>query len=115
MFEKVEEFWKTNYIEIVPPVEGAPEGIKKLRELGFRLIVVTARQRREMDRGKTWLEEHFPGMFDGMICTGQSQETLGESHEALTKLSKAGVSTFHYFRYSRSLIHTFAGMSQVRC
>lgn len=92
MFQKVEEFWKTNYIEIVPPVEGAPEGIKKLRELGFRLIVVTARQRREMDRGRKWLEEHFPGMFDGMICTGQSQETLGESHEALTKLSKAGVS-----------------------
>ena len=78
VFEKVEEFWKTNYIEIVPPVEGAPEGIKKLRELGYRLIVVTARQRREMDRGKKWLDTHFPDMFDGIICTGQSQETLGE-------------------------------------
>lgn len=88
----MEEFWKTNYIEIVPPVDGAPEGIKKLRELGFRLVVVTARQVREMHRGKKWLETHFPGMFDGMICTGQSQETLAEPHEALTKLSKAGVS-----------------------
>ncbi|KAI0080025.1 hypothetical protein K474DRAFT_1658267 [Panus rudis PR-1116 ss-1] len=90
-FQKVEDFWKTNYIEIVPPVEGAPEGVKKLRELGFRLVVVTARQEREMERGKKWLAQHFPGLIDGIVCTGQSQETLGDNEVLLTKLPKAEV------------------------
>lgn len=76
-------------------MEGALEGIKKLRALGYRLVVVTARQKREMNRGMKWLQKHFPGLFDTMICTGQSQETLAEPHEALTKLSKAGVCLLH--------------------
>ncbi|THH29738.1 hypothetical protein EUX98_g4458 [Antrodiella citrinella] len=93
-FEKVEEFWKTNWIDIVPPVEGAVEGVKKLKDLGYRLVIVTARQRREMERAQKWINAHFPaGTFAGMICTGQSQETLGETaDDVLTvKLSKAGV------------------------
>jgi hypothetical protein len=61
--------------------------------MGYRLVVVTARQRRELDRSVRWLETHYPGVFEDMICTGQSQETLAESHEVLTKLSKADVNT----------------------
>lgn len=61
--------------------------------MGFRLVVVTARQRRELPRSVRWLETHFPGVFDDMICTGQSLETLAEKHEAVTKLSKADVRT----------------------
>jgi len=90
-FRKVEEFWLTDWIERVPPVIGSQAGVAKLKELGYRLVVVTARQRREMERGMKWLEKHFPGVFDTMICTGQSLETLAEPREALTKLSKAGV------------------------
>ena len=59
--------------------------------MGFRMVVVTARQRRELDRSVRWVEAHYPGIFDDMICTGQSQETLAEEHEVLTKLSKADV------------------------
>lgn len=90
-FRKVEEFWKTDWIEIVPPIPGSFEGTRKLRALGYRLVVVTARQKRELHRANIWLQTHFPDIFDGIICTGQSQETLGESKEVLTKLSKAGV------------------------
>jgi len=90
-FRKVEEFWKTNWIEVVPPIPGSVEGTRKLRALGYRLIVITARQKRELHRANIWLQTHFPEIFDGIICTGQSQETLGESKETLTKLSKAGV------------------------
>ncbi|KAI0651534.1 hypothetical protein C8Q79DRAFT_1004822 [Trametes meyenii] len=89
--DKVEEFWKTDYIDIAPPVEGAVEGITKLKNLGYRLVVVTARQTRELDRSLEWLEKNFPGLFETMICTGQSQETLADEHELVTKLSKADV------------------------
>ena len=68
------------------------EGLQKLKDMGFRLIIVTARQRREMDRSVQYIEEHYPGIFDDMVCTGQSQETLIEKHEVVTKLSKADVS-----------------------
>ncbi|KAH9891014.1 hypothetical protein C8Q73DRAFT_702559 [Cubamyces lactineus] len=89
--EKVEQFWKTDYIDKAPPVEGAREALTKLKDMGYRLVVVTARQTRELDRSLAWLERNFPGLFDTMICTGQSQETLTDEHELVTKLSKAGV------------------------
>ncbi|KIP06933.1 hypothetical protein PHLGIDRAFT_106379 [Phlebiopsis gigantea 11061_1 CR5-6] len=90
-FRKVEEFYKTDRLDNAEPVPGALEALKKLKSLGFRLVVVTARQRRELERSAHWLDTHYPGIFDDMICTGQSLETLAEKHEVLTKLSKADV------------------------
>lgn len=81
----------TDRLDKAPPIPGAHEGLSRLRELGFRMVVVTARQRRELDRTLKWLDTHFKGVFDDIICTGQSQETLAEEHEVLTKLSKADV------------------------
>ena len=88
---KVEEFWKTDYLDRTPPVEGAYEALTTLKNWGFRLVLVTARQQRELERSLTWLEKHFPGMLDWMVCTGQSQETLTDEKELLTKLNKADV------------------------
>ncbi|KAJ3552817.1 hypothetical protein NM688_g3952 [Phlebia brevispora] len=90
-FKKVEDFYQTDRLDRALPIEGAREGLLKLRELGFRMVVVTARQRRELERSMRWIETHFAGIFEDMICTGQSQETLAEEHEVLTKLSKADV------------------------
>lgn len=101
-FAKVEDFWKTNWIDIVPPIDGALEGVQRLRDLGYRLVIVTARQKREMERAQRWIEGHFPkGTFDSLICTGQSQETLGETPDNVltVKLSKAGVSHAGFFTY----------------
>ncbi len=88
---KVEEFWLTDYLDRTPPVEGAYEGLITLKNMGYRLVLVTARQQRELERSLQWLEKHFPGLIDWMICTGQSQETLADEKELLTKLSKADV------------------------
>ena len=89
---KVEEFWRTDYLDRAPPVPGAHAGLTALTNLGFRLVLVTARQARELERSLAWLEQHFPGLLDWMICTGQSQETLADEKEMVTKLSKADVS-----------------------
>lgn len=88
----MEEFYTTDRLDKAKPVPGALEAVQKLKEMGFRLVIITARQRRELDRSVWWIEKHYPGIFDDMICTGQSQETLAEEHEMLTKLSKADVS-----------------------
>ncbi|KAH9853054.1 hypothetical protein C2E23DRAFT_868248 [Lenzites betulinus] len=89
--QKVEKIWETDYLEKAPAVPGAYEGVLHLKNLGFRLVVVTARQPRELDRSLGWLDAHFPGLFETVICTGQSQETLADEHELVTKLSKADV------------------------
>ncbi|KAI0768610.1 hypothetical protein BD413DRAFT_563434 [Trametes elegans] len=89
--EKVEKIWQSDYLDKAEPVEGAYEGVLALKNLGYRLIVVTARQPRELDRSLEWIEKHFPALFDTIICTGQSQETLTDEHELVTKLSKAEV------------------------
>ena len=91
---KVEEFWKTDYIDIAPQVEGAHDALVKLTQNGFRLVVVTARQMRELDRSLVWVEKNLPGLIDTFICTGQSQETLLDGKELVTKLSKADVRSF---------------------
>lgn len=88
---KVEEFWKTDYIDIAPQVEGAYDALVKLTQNGFRLVIVTARQVRELDRSLVWVEKNLPGLIDIFICTGQSQETLLDGKELVTKLSKADV------------------------
>ena len=88
---KVEEFWKTDYLDRTPPIEGAYDGLVALKNLGYRLVLVTARQQRELERSLQWLEKHFPGLLDWMICTGKSQETLKDEKELVTKLSKADV------------------------
>lgn len=89
-FKKVEDFYLTDRLDKALPIEGALEGLQTLRELGFRFVVITARQAREMDRSWKWIEKNYPGVFETMICTGQSQETLSDN-EVLTKLSKADV------------------------
>ena len=88
---KVEEFWKTDYIDIAPPVPGAYNALVKLTEKGYRLVIVTARQLRELDRSLAWVEKNLPGLIGTFICTGQSQETLADEKELVTKLSKADV------------------------
>ncbi|KAL1952218.1 hypothetical protein VTO73DRAFT_1367 [Trametes versicolor] len=88
---KVEKIWESDYLDKAPPVPGAYDGIVALKNLGFRPVIVTARQPRELDRSLAWLARVFPGLFDTVICTGQSQETLADEHELVTKLSKADV------------------------
>ncbi|KAI0803115.1 hypothetical protein BC629DRAFT_1491838 [Irpex lacteus] len=90
-FRKVEEFYQTDYLDKAQPIPGALEGLQKLKQLGYRLVIVTARQRRELDRSAQWIEKHYPGIFEDMICTGQSQETLAEDNLFVTKLSKADI------------------------
>ncbi|TFK57584.1 hypothetical protein OE88DRAFT_1618715 [Heliocybe sulcata] len=90
--EKVKRFYSTSAILNAQPVPGALEGTKRLREMGYRLIIVTARARNQLEPSWKWLEEHFPGIFESVICIGQFEETIeDEGHEIVTKLTKAEV------------------------
>lgn len=106
------EYYKTDRIDNALPIPDALEGIKRLKEMGFKLVVVTARTIRERERSLAWVDRNFPGgysssirdrvvstchcpgIFETVICTGQSQETtFADGHELITKLNKADVGT----------------------
>ncbi|KAF8744116.1 Enoyl-(Acyl carrier protein) reductase, partial [Rhizoctonia solani] len=58
---KVREFAQSEYFINTPPVEGAIEGVKRLKGLGYRLEIVTARALRHQPGTDKWLEKYLPG------------------------------------------------------
>ncbi|KAL0950732.1 hypothetical protein HGRIS_007507 [Hohenbuehelia grisea] len=88
---KVQKFYSDDRIHRAPPVPGAREGVEALKKLGYRLIVVTARTQDEHDESWKWLNRHFPGSFDSIVCTNQFKDAHKEGHEVVTKLSKGQV------------------------
>ena len=108
----MKEYYKTDRIDNASPIPDAPGGVKRLKEMGFKLVVVTARPHHERERSLLWVDRNFPGrrnpstlqrivtlcyppgIFETVICTGQSQEsTFADGHELITKLTKADVRT----------------------
>ncbi|KAF5375195.1 hypothetical protein D9758_000028 [Tetrapyrgos nigripes] len=90
-FRKVNDFYATKQIFEASPVPGAREGVQALRDMGFRLIIVTARTTDVKEESWKWVERWFPGMFDSVVCTSQFKDANKAGHEVTTKLSKAQV------------------------
>ncbi|KLO20041.1 hypothetical protein SCHPADRAFT_26342 [Schizopora paradoxa] len=67
---KIKDFF-TECIMDIKPVQDAYEQLRELRIHGFEFIVVTARHIQEEGRTKLWLEKHYPGIFEKLICTGK--------------------------------------------
>ncbi|KAG6866031.1 hypothetical protein C0991_009440 [Blastosporella zonata] len=90
-FIKVKQFYATDRIFNTSVVPGAREGVQALKDMGFRLVIVTARTEDNADESWEWTNKHYPGLFDSIICTGQFKDAHKTGHEVVTKLSKAQV------------------------
>jgi len=91
-FAKVDVFYSTARLHTARPVPGAREGVQALRDMGYRLIIVTARLTRTHKDSWQWVDRNFPDLFDSVICTGQFEDAAGKSgHELVTKLTKQEV------------------------
>lgn len=105
--EKVAKFYSTNRMYNARPVPGAREGLQTLNDMGYRIIVVTARTEDEADKSWKWVEKHFPGelcsvaalqwldeqagLAEKIICTGQFKDAHRKGHEVVSRLTKAQV------------------------
>lgn len=58
---KVKRLYASGRVYQTTPVPGALEGAQKLREMGYTLVIVTAREKEEMEHTERWLERHFSG------------------------------------------------------
>ena len=52
------------------PVDGAVDGVKKLRQ-SHNIFVITAKPEELREKTLEWLDRHFPQMFDGIHFTNQ--------------------------------------------
>ncbi|KAJ3835417.1 hypothetical protein F5878DRAFT_628007 [Lentinula raphanica] len=90
-YQKVKDFYASMQLYDAAPVPGAREGVQDLRDMGYKLIVVTARGSDVKEESWDWVNKWFPGLFDSVICTGQFKDAVKDGHEIVTKLSKAQV------------------------
>ncbi|KAJ7923075.1 hypothetical protein B0H13DRAFT_1981588 [Mycena leptocephala] len=77
-----------------PPVPGAREGVQALKDMGYKLVIVTARTADVADASWEWVEKYFPGVFANVVFTGQFKDAHKLHHnEVLTNLTKSQVCT----------------------
>jgi hypothetical protein len=61
---KVEEFYNTDQLKDADPVLGSLDALNRLREMGYHLVIVTARLvASELKSTLTWVDKHFNGRF----------------------------------------------------
>lgn len=58
---KVAKFYSRDWTHDIGPIPGAREGLQALKDMGYRLIVVTARTKDNADKTRMWIDRHFPG------------------------------------------------------
>jgi phosphoglycolate phosphatase-like HAD superfamily hydrolase len=60
--DKLEEFYGTDQLSHAVPVPGSLDAMNRLREMGYSLIIVTARSMlREAESTAIWVDNHFNG------------------------------------------------------
>ncbi|CAK5265270.1 unnamed protein product [Mycena citricolor] len=91
-FEKFKQFYSTGVLFSAHPVPGAREGIQALKDLGYKLVIVTARSVDVADASYEWVEKYFPGQFSNIVFTGQFSDASKLHHkEILTHLTKGQI------------------------
>ncbi|EJD55321.1 hypothetical protein AURDEDRAFT_78358 [Auricularia subglabra TFB-10046 SS5] len=68
---KAQLFYDSPHYAHATPVRDALQGVGALRALGVRLTIVTARDRDHHPQTAAWVNEHFPGCFEGIHYTGE--------------------------------------------
>ena len=58
--DKVRRYY-TGGVRNPKPVLGALDGARRLKQMGFKLVIVTARQEDERPATEAWLSDHFQG------------------------------------------------------
>ncbi|KAF7310567.1 Protein kinase domain-containing protein [Mycena chlorophos] len=92
---KVKKFYETDPcpIFLAPLVPGAREGVQALKDMGYKLHIVTARNGEIADASWEYVQKHFPGIFDSLLCTGQFKDMHKHPSELMTNLTKSQVCT----------------------
>ncbi|KZV92123.1 hypothetical protein EXIGLDRAFT_675529 [Exidia glandulosa HHB12029] len=68
---KAQQFYDSPHYARVSPVRDAYRSMRTLRALGYRLVIITARDKDHHALTVAWIDEHFPDCFEGIHYTGE--------------------------------------------
>ncbi|KAJ7283358.1 hypothetical protein C8J57DRAFT_1292269 [Mycena rebaudengoi] len=89
---KSARFESTGAIFRARPVPGAREGVQSLKDMGYNLVIVTARCPDAADSTWEWVEKYFPGVFAHIVFTGQFKDAHKLQYDKiLTNVAKSQV------------------------
>lgn len=86
--QKVHKFLHSPVSQNIPPIEGAQRGTRRLKDAGYKLVVITARMHDIAEESIEWVEKHFPGIFDTIYFTSAFQSTEKETQNLITEISR---------------------------
>ncbi|WWC89535.1 uncharacterized protein L201_004459 [Kwoniella dendrophila CBS 6074] len=87
-----------------PPVEGAKEGLHRLKDLGYNLVIITARSENQRSGTEDWIAEYLPDIFDEIHFTGAFQHLEPTREEKEGHVARKAVVS-HHKRSKAEIIH----------
>ena len=109
------DFYNSETFAELEPICGSVEGTRTLRGVGKKLYAVTGRQDVARDVTETWLNKHFPDIFDDVvftnsftpdeipksaICTTLDVDTIiDDSIDTCRECLKNGISAYNFIGY----------------
>ena len=67
--QMVRDFYETEEFANLNPIMGAKAGVAYLKGRGHRLYAVTGRQSLVRKKTESWLDKHFPYVFEDLVLT----------------------------------------------
>ncbi|OCF60381.1 hypothetical protein L486_00014 [Kwoniella mangroviensis CBS 10435] len=92
-----------------PPVEGAKEGLRRLKDLGYNLIIITARSENQRTGTEDWIAEYLPDIFDEIHFTGAFQHLEPTREEKEGHVARKAVVS-HHKRSKAEIIHNTSSL-----
>jgi len=73
--QMIEDDYK-NWHNILFPIDGAVDWVKRLANSGWEIVVITSRPSILKNATMSWIEKYFPGMIKDVIFTNKDVENL---------------------------------------
>lgn len=70
----VREFYNSEVFEMIQPISGSQEALERIKSQTSKIYAVTGRQSIVRGKTETWLDFHFPGIFDDIVLTNSFTE-----------------------------------------
>lgn len=70
----VREFYNSEVFEMIQPIVGSQAALRRLKSQTSKIYAVTGRQNIVREKTETWLDFHFPGVFNDLVMTNSFTE-----------------------------------------
>ncbi|WWC61656.1 uncharacterized protein I303_104240 [Kwoniella dejecticola CBS 10117] len=92
-----------------PPVPGAKEALHRLKDLGYNLVIITARSENQRAGTEDWIAEYLPDIFDEIHFTGAFQHLEPTREEKEGHVARKAVVS-HHKRSKAEIIHSTSSL-----